>query len=297
MKRKLRSLVCILLIATLLLALCGTSALAASVPAWINSSKAPIYTKPGETVSLRAGTGVYVTGVKKGWAQINYKDRIGYVQVKYLTAVEGSTGYVKKSSYVYKSASTSSAKRGPLAVGTEVKVVGVNGNFYQVTNGKLYGYIPKGALSKTKPSDLTIMASKVEAIEWSKGSHLFPKGTYAYIYDIQTGAIVHVYREGGTNHAELEPATAEDAAKLFAMGGGKFSWDSRPVILHAGGKYMAAAINTMPQDNQTIKDNNFPGHFCLHLPGSKTHGTDSVNVNHQAAIKYAYAWAKAKAKG
>ena len=96
---------------------------------------------------------------------------------------------------------------------------------------------------------------------------------------------------GGHNHADVEPATAADTAKLLKIAGGSFSWDSHAVILRAGGKYVACAINTMPHGDQTIAGNNYEGQFCLHMTGSTTHGTTTVNANHQAAINQAYNWA------
>ena len=35
---------------------------------------------------------------------------------------------------------------------------------------------------------------------------------------------------------------------------------------------------------QTIKDNNFDGHFCIHFYGSKTHGTKKVDEMHQNCV-------------
>ena len=294
MVRIARSLICFLLIFSMMLVLDIAPALATSIPAWINDSKATIYSSSGKTGTLRAGTAVTVTATKKGWARFSYKGYTGYTRVKYLTAKEGITAYVKKSVYAYKSASTSSKKCGPLAVGTELKIVGIDGNFYQVTNGKAYGYIAKSALSKTKPSATAIMASKVQLLDWSKGHSFVAKGHNAYMYDIMSGTVIHVHRLGGSNHMELEPLTAEDTEKLLKACGGKFSWDSRPVILYNGSKYIAAAINTMPHGDQSIKNNSYGGQFCLHLLGSKTHGSNSVNTTHQAAIKYAYAWAQSK---
>ena len=294
MAQKTRSMICILLIASMLFVLDIAPAFAAGIPAWINSSNATVYNYTFEIGSLKKGTSVVVTGTKKGWAKFEYNGSTGYVRVKYLTAKDGIPAYVKKNTYVYKSASTSSKKYGPLAVGTRLKVVGVNGKFFQVTNGSAYAYIPKSALSKSKPSDTTVLASKVRLVKWGKGKKLFAKGDYVTLYDIMSGLTIRVRRLGGSNHAELEPATTEDTAKLLKMGGGKFSWSSRPVILYAGGKYIAAAINTMPHGAQSIKSNNYDGQFCLHLVGSKTHGTNCENSNHQAAIKYAYMWAQAK---
>ena len=284
-----------LLIAALILAL-GAPAFASGIPAWINSSQAKIYAETGESGTLSAGTEVTVTAAKQGWAMFQYNGETGYVRTQYLTAKEGLTAYVKKNAYVYKSASTSSKKAGPLLVGTELKVVGVNGDFYQVTNGKTLAYIAKSAVSKKKPSEKAIMIAKVQLVNWKKGNKLFSKGDYVQIYDIKSGLTIRVRRLGGTNHAELEPATAEDTAKMLKMSGGQFSWDSRPVILCVGGKFVAAAINTMPHGDQSIKDNNFDGQFCLHLPGSKTHESNVENTNHQAAIAYAYKWAQAKSQ-
>ena len=294
MVRITRSLTGLLLAACMIVALCAVPALAESVPVWINSSSATIYTASGETGSLSAGTAVNMTAYKNGWAQIEYKGNVGYVQRKYLTLVNGYTGYVTKSVPVYKSASASSAKSSPLAVGTELKVVGIDGSFYQVTNGKSYAYIQKSAISAKKPSDTAVLASKVQLVNWSAGNKLMKVGGFVQIYDIKTGTTFRAYRRGGSNHAELEPVTAEDTEKILAMDGGQFSWDSRPVIVYTGSVYLCGAINTMPHGDQTIRNNNFNGQFCLHLPGSRTHETNVENPNHQAAIKYAYAWAQSK---
>lgn len=292
MVRTMRTLLCLLLIAAMTLAL--GAALAESIPVWINNSSATIRTESGETGSLPAGTGVYMTAVRSGWAQIEYQGNIGYIQTKYLTLVNGFTGYVTKSVPVYKSASTSSAKYGPLEIGLELKVVGMDGNFYQVTNGKYYGYIEKSAVSPNKPSTSSVLASKVQLIDWAKGSSLMSKGAYVQIYDIQSGITFFARRQGGTQHADLEPATAEDTQKLLKMSGGNFSWNSRPVVVYTGSTYFVGAINTMPHGSQAVTNNNFDGVFCLHLPGSKTHETNIENVNHQAAIKYAYLWVESK---
>lgn len=282
-----------LLLVMLLLSLSVVPALAEGIPAWINNSKATIYSSSGKKGTLSAGTSVTITGTKDGWVKFECKGKVGYAKMKYLTAKESVPGYVKKSAYIYKEANTSSEKYGPVSVGTKLAVVGFNGDYLQVTNGHTVGFIKKSAVSKTKPSKAAIVASKVALVDWDVAKNLVSKGGKAKIYDIQTGVTVKVYRVGGTNHMELEPATAKDSAKLKKMSGGKFSWDSRPVILIAGGKYVAAAINTMPHGSDTVKKNDFEGQFCLHLPGSKTHGTDVPNTNHQDAIKSAWSWAKA----
>ena len=135
-------------------------------------------------------------------------------------------------------------------------------------------------------------ADKVVKMDWFKGgSEVLKTGSYGYIYDIDTGIIVRIKRMGGHNHADVEPATAADTAKLKRIAGGKFSWKSHAVILSAGGKYVACGINTLPHGDQTIKNNNYDGQFCLHMTNSITHGSQKENEAHQKSIERAYKWA------
>ena len=123
------------------------------------------------------------------------------------------------------------------------------------------------------------------------GSSVLKKGSYGYIYDIDTGITVRIKRMGGHYHADVEPATTADTAKLLKIANGKFSWKSHAVILKANGKYVASDINTLPHGDQTLKNNNYDGQFCLHTSGSKTHASSKENKEHQKSINRAYKWA------
>jgi len=242
---------------------------------------------------------------------------IGFASTQY-------TGYTNKDTYVYKSASKSSRKVW-VSVNTKVYVVGTKGKFYKVQNTKtkVTGYILKTDISKKKvkvpdPAEdetgddtgdetgedtgedtgdesgtgKVSWKSKVVKLKWfSTGKNVLKRGAYGYIYDITTGIKMRIKRMGGTNHADVEPATTADTAKLKKIAGGKFSWVCHAVILQAGGKYVACSINTMPHGSQTIKNNGYNGQFCLHMVGSLTHGSSKVNPNHQACINKAYKWA------
>ena len=229
------------------------------------------------------------------------------------------TGYINKDTYVYKKPSTSS-RRVAITRNTKVYVIGQNGKFYKVENTKrsATGYVLKTCVSKTKTPDPTpadeepgddtgteegasgdtgvsAWKSKVVKLDWYKtGKDVLKRGGYAYLYDISTGIRMRIKRMGGTNHADVEPATAADTAKLKKIAGGKFSWVCHAVILQANGRYVACSINTMPHGDQTIRDNGYDGQFCLHMVNSKTHGTGKVNPNHQACINKAYKWAHGK---
>lgn len=148
------------------------------------------------------------------------------------------------------------------------------------------------ATEKKLDSSHAKSAEKHEVIEmdWfeSNVSSLVAKrGGTAKIIDCETGVVINIRRVGGTNHMDVEPKTAEDTEKLLKLYGGEWSWDRRPVILVAGGKYIAASINGMPHGDQISESNNFDGQFCLHTTNSRTHGTDSVNSAHQNAIQKA----------
>jgi hypothetical protein len=113
-------------------------------------------------------------------------------------------------------------------------------------------------------------------------------GEYGTLYDIHSGTSIRIKRMGGHNHADVEPATKKDTAKLAKLG---YSWNARPAILKVSGKYIACSFNTKPHGDQTLTSNGYNGQFCLHMLGSKTHGSDSVNSEHQSAIRKAYNWA------
>ena len=234
------------------------------------------------------------------------------------------TGYLNKDTYVYQRASKSSKKL-KYPCNTKVYVIGTSGKFYRVQNpknSKYKGYVLKADISRTKvpePSSgdddtgddtgddsgssttdpgtgtetgTPSWKSKVVKLDWYKtGKNVLKRGGYAYLYDITTGIKLRIKRMGGTNHADVEPATKADTAKLKKIAGGKFSWVCHAVILMANNQYVACSVNTMPHGQQTLNNNGYDGQFCLHMVNSKTHGTGKVNPNHQACINKAYKWA------
>ena len=239
------------------------------------------------------------------------------------------TAYINKTTWVYARPSTSSA-RVRVAKGTKVTVLAVRSSWARVKRSHYIGYIPTKYLSRkptatptprptekptpqptatprpttaaptiaptTTPTQEQVVPSwrrKVERVEWfSEGNKLVKRGGYAYIYDIDTGLTLRIKRKGGTNHMDVEPASKKDTATLKKIAGGTFSWKSHAVVLIKGGRYIAAAINTQPHGEYTIKDNDFLGQFCLHMVGSRTHETDRVNPEHQKSIERVMRWSQ-----
>ena len=211
-----------------------------------------------------------------------------------------STAKAKVSSTAkyYKSPSTSSGFV-YIEKGTVVTVSAVKKGWAKVKYKGVTGYIKTSNLttaegaSKSSDSDKkssgSSWKSKVTVESWfDGGSNVLTKGHYGTLLDVKTGISIKIYRMGGHNHADVEPATYADSYKLKSLGS---SWDPRPGILHVGNKYVACSFNTMCHGDQTIRDNDYDGQFCLHMLGSRTHGGDVIREDHQEAIQYAYNWA------
>ena len=197
------------------------------------------------------------------------------------------------SANLYHKASSSSSHV-DISKGATVTVSAVKNGWAKVKYKGVTGYMRTAALSRSsasakKSSTKKSWKSRVTVVKWyENGSGYFHEGEYGTLYDINTGTSIRIKRMGGHNHADVEPATKKDAAKLHRFG---YSWDARAGILKVDGKYIACAFNTKPHGDQTISDNGYEGQFCLHMLGSRTHGTGSINEDMQKAISRAYAWA------
>ncbi|RKD29128.1 peptidoglycan-binding domain-containing protein [Thermohalobacter berrensis] len=130
------------------------------------------------------------------------------------------------------------------------------------------------------------------------------------VRDLDTGITFKVKVTGGTNHADVEPLTVQDALALKKVWGGTYSWKRRAVIVYTKGRAIAASMNGMPHagidskpsrvwvnwrsgdygagtNYDTVKGNGFDGHVCLHFKNSKTHSTNRKDEGHQTQVKRA----------
>ncbi len=151
-----------------------------------------------------------------------------------------------------------------------------------------------GAAATPKPSAPTLSlanvpkASSVRYAYWydevRAQAKLYP---YATVYDFTTGISwqVHMFSLGA--HADSEPLTAEDTARMNQAFGGKTTWTPKAVwvVLSNGRVYMASTHNT-PHGVQHITDNNFAGHLCIHFPrtASQVASIGTYATSHQKEI-------------
>ncbi len=108
------------------------------------------------------------------------------------------------------------------------------------------------------------------------------------VYDYSTGISWHLNIFSNGAHADAEPITAEDTANMNRAFGGKTTWTPKPVwiVFSDGSVYMATTHNT-PHEVYHVKNNNFPGHLCVHFPRtmSQVESIGPYATSHQKAVE------------
>ncbi|HHY82110.1 MAG TPA: LysM peptidoglycan-binding domain-containing protein [Clostridiales bacterium] len=147
---------------------------------------------------------------------------------------------------------------------------------------------------------------------WTEAQYVLKFNEPFTITDFYTGTTFKAVRTFGANHADCEPLTAADTAaikKLWNQYHASY-WTSRPVLISINGRKLAASmsasfhagVDSQPngayvynrsgdygygENYDAIKGNDADGHFDIHFLNSTTHGTGTVNQNHQNNVKIA----------
>lgn len=173
----------------------------------------------------------------------------------------------------------------------------VDGIAGKQTQHALFGTVEPGADDYT---DYTFQFYPAEKIDWYTGGiqQLWAKGASYKIYDVKTGIVWWARRWAGYSHADIEPVTAADTARLCQIYGvnnaqeiwDKNLWQRRPCLITIGNRTFACSLFGMPHnpDGDTIPDNNMTGQICMHFTNSKGHESGKVDTYHQQAIEYAW---------
>lgn len=163
------------------------------------------------------------------------------------------------------------------------------------TQHALFQTVPPGQGSNT---EFTFYPA--EKIDWYTGGiqQQWPKGSTAKLYDVRTGTVYTARHLWGAKHADAEPLTAADTARICQMWGVTSAsqitenkhYQRRPTLILVGNHNYACSVYSVPhdEDSQTIMNNNFEGVFCIHFVNSQIHKSGIVDEDHQKAIEYAY---------
>ena len=214
------------------------------------------------------------------------------------TAVRALVAELKEQGYytgAITSSYTSSVEQAIRAF-QKAKGLTVDGIAGAETQHKLFDTVPIGSGA----GNLTMTLYPAEKIDWYTGGiqELWRKGENYKIYDVYTGIVWWAHRWSGGAHADIEPLTAADTARLCKMYGvndaqeiyDKNMWERRPSLVTIDGHTYACSLDGMPHnpDGDTIPNNNMTGQICLHFTNSRGHESGVVSDTHQEAIEYAW---------
>ena len=297
--------------------------------AYVAVDGAKVYNARGKVAgTLGLNTQLTVTAVRGEACRVMMNGKTGYMRKADLSAEKVATdtteqpeqnddpvtikpkpGYVKTDKCkVYDSTGKEIAT---LRQNAAVNVTAYNDNLVQINVGVIKGYMKKEDISDTPVTSSdknytngahqsngpvggsTLAGAKgtAQAMDWwnSGIQKIFARGTVAQITDVETGISWREKRTGGINHADCQPLTAADTAALKAVYKGSWTWDRRAIFVTIDGVNYAASMNGMPHGGQSITDNDFVGHHCIHFTNSRCHYNDKVDSAHQKAIKKAAA--------
>ncbi len=220
-------------------------------------------------------------------------------------AAKTYTGTVTKDRIFFRPRpSTSAGYIGRVNKGDKLEVSGISGDFYKVKFKGRTGYVmckfvklSSSAVSALKKAATTTSSKttttskttyKTNKLKWfNTGKNLFKRDTTFVMKDVKTGKTWNCKVLYGSCHLDAEPLTKADTNKMRAAYGGSFNYKRRAVLILYKGKVYAGSLYGEPHGEQTITNNGYKGQFCVHFTGSKTHGSNKVDADHQATIQTA----------
>ncbi len=127
--------------------------------------------------------------------------------------------------------------------------------------------------------------NKLLDISWNEGINILLEENHPYeIYDFKTNQTFNVIRIGGSNHADIIPATDAD----FEFINQNFSQkEPTPVVLLYNSSTLIPASISVYMHGYSDTNNTYFGHYCLHFKSSTTDETQNTDYYHQKAIKTA----------
>jgi hypothetical protein len=140
------------------------------------------------------------------------------------------------------------------------------------------GYAPRNFA--VTPGESSSPKKIGKLVDWFlDGKYLIKRNDVFLVTDVATGLQIKFKMMGGMNHADVEPTTSAETAKMKKLFPA-WNWTPRPVVIFHKGINFAASLSGMPHSYDTVT-NGVDGHFDLYLYNSKNHG-ESVS---QAYVK------------
>ncbi|WP_243298478.1 hypothetical protein [Bacillus litorisediminis] len=137
--------------------------------------------------------------------------------------------------------------------------------------------------ANVKPDPDSILSLQIEMLRWDEVNKLLPKYSTFKVVDFETGQSFMVQRRAGHYHADVQPISHRDTKIMKDIYNGEWSWRRRAILVAVNDEWIAASMHGMPHGAGALK-NGFPGHFCIHFFGSKTHRSHDTDLSHQLMI-------------
>ena len=267
--------------------------------------------------SVRKGQHVTILSTDGDWYKVKTGETIGYCAKEYITLNAKESTTSSESLGTIDSLGDAPATSKPGDEGNKVlklqKALTIKGHYAGRLSGH-YGDLTKKAVEAFQRSkglsadgiagkktikalfgeeaanakaEETKKTYKTERLNWFHGANgSIPNGSTITIKDVETGKTFKAKRRFGTNHLDAEPVDADATKTMKEIFGGSWSWSRRAVLVLYNGHVYAGSINGMPHapEDENIKNNKFDGVFCIHFYGSKTHGSDKVDKEHQNQV-------------
>jgi len=235
--------------------------------------------------SLSAGTSVEVLDNQtNGWSSVRHNGTDGFIRTDLLTdSTSAGTGTSLRTVTGVNFRTGPSTNHGVidlLPANTSVEVLEQQSNGWsRVRHNNTEGFIRSDLLGSG--------ARTVELIDWSTASSIVPTGVNLNVVDVRTGITFQLRGFAKTGHIDVEPPTQADTDAIFRTRNGVWAWAPRPVWVTVGERTFAAALNGMPHDVSTIRNNGMNGHLCLHFNNTVTN-SQSYQRDLRNAVTEAY---------
>lgn len=110
-------------------------------------------------------------------------------------------------------------------------------------------------------------SSSVRLLHWYNDvKPSISNGQHLQIYDPSTKSSWTLKILSRGRHCDAEPLTREDTDTMVKAFGGVYTWDVKKVYVRLpNGTWTIGTTHDHPHDANTIKDNGFDGHLCVHF--------------------------------
>ena len=239
--------------------------------------------------TLAANTSVEVIEQANGWSHVRHNGTTGYIRSDLLTSASGTASSSEAAIATLRTVTGVNFRTGPSTDHDKITTIPVN-TAVEVLENQANGWSRvryNGTVGFIKSDLLGSGARTIELVDWTTAKNIVQNGVDMRVVDVRTGITFNLRSFAKSGHADVEPPTQADTDAILRSRNGVWAWAPRPVWVTIGDRTFAAALNGMPHDVSTIRNNGMNGHLCLHFNNTVTN-SKSYQRNLNNAVVEAY---------